>query len=64
MICSLSNLTEKDLRQINQLEEEIKTPLLAFSCHDVQAAILSDDALAKVEDLERKLGLSLLAVSA
>ena len=44
MICSLSNLTEKDLRQINQLEEEIRTPLLAFSCHDVQAAILSDDA--------------------
>jgi hypothetical protein len=64
MICSLSNLTEKDLRQINQLEKEIRTPLLAFYCYDVQAAILSDDALNKVESLEKKLGISLLAVSA
>lgn len=63
MICSLSNLSENDLREINQLETEIKAPLLAFSCHDVSSAILTDDALAKVEELEKKLGISLLAVS-
>jgi len=64
MICSLSSLTEKDLQEINQLEAEINTPLLAFSCHDVKSAVLTDDALAKLESLEKKLGISLLAVSA
>lgn len=63
MICSLSNLSENDLKAINQLETEIKTPLLAFSCYDVKSAILTDEALAKVENLEKKLGISLLAVS-
>ncbi len=64
MICSFSNLSEKALQEINALEKEINTPVLAFSCHDVPAAILADDALAKVETLEKKLGLSLLAVKA
>ncbi len=63
MICSLSNLSQNDLKEINQLETEIKNPLLAFSCHDVKSAILTDDALAKVESLEKKLGISLLAVN-
>jgi hypothetical protein len=64
MICSLSNLSEKDLKAVNQLEAEINAPLLAFSCHEVSTAILTDDALAKVEALEKKLGISLLAVNA
>jgi len=64
MICSLSNLSEKDLKAINQLEKEINAPLLAFSCHDIKPAILTDDALAKLEQLEKKLGFSLVAVNA
>ncbi len=64
MICSLSNLSKNDLKEINQLETEIKAPLLAFSCHDVSSAILTDDALVKVEELEKKLGISLLAANA
>ena len=63
MICSLSSLTEKDLQEINQLEAEINTPLLAFSCYDVKSAVLTDDALDKLENLEKKLGISLLAVN-
>jgi len=63
MICNLSKLSENDLKEINQLETEIKTPLLAFSCHDIQSAILTDDALSKVEILEKKLRISLLAVN-
>ncbi len=62
MICSLSKLTEKELKEINRLETEIKTPVLAFSCYDIQSAILTDEALAKVETLEKKLGISLVAV--
>ncbi len=64
MICSLSKLSENNLKEINQLESEIKTPLLAFTCYDVKSAILTDDALGKVESLEKKLGVSLLAVNA
>ena len=64
MFCSLTTLSETNLKEINQLETEISSPLLAFSCHDVKSAILSDDALAKVQDLEEKLGISLLAVDA
>ena len=64
MICNFLKLSETDLIEINQLESEIKTPLLAFSCYDVKSAILTDDALAKVESLEKKLGISLLAVNA
>ena len=63
MICSLSKLSENDLKEINRLEAEISTPLLAFACHDVKSAILADDDLAKLENLEKKLGISLLAVS-
>ena len=64
MICSLSSLSETDLKEIHQLETELKTPLLAFSCFDLAPAILTDETLAKVERLEKKLGLSLVAVNA
>lgn len=64
MFCSLSTLSETSLKEINQLETEISFPLLAFSSHDVKSAILPDDALKKVQDLEEKLGISLLAVDA
>lgn len=64
MICSLSKLSETDLKEIHHLEIEIKTPLLAFSCFDLAPAILTDEALARVERLEEKLGVSLVAVNA
>lgn len=64
MICSLSNLSEHDLAAVRQLEKEINVPVLAFRCHDVKPAILDDDALARLERLEKQLGLSLLAVNA
>jgi hypothetical protein len=64
MICSLSKLSETDLNEINQLEAEINTPLLAFSCHDIKTAILADEDFSKVVNLEKKLGINLLAVEA
>ncbi len=62
MLCSLSNLTEKDLQEINTLEKDIHSPLLAFSCNDSPIAELSADKLKKVQALEKKLGISLVAV--
>ncbi|APG27837.1 hypothetical protein A7E78_08310 [Syntrophotalea acetylenivorans] len=63
MICSLSKLTEKDLQEINNLEQEIHSPLLAFSCSDTPMTELSSENLQKIQSLEKKLGVSLVAVA-
>lgn len=63
MLCSLSNLSKNDLNEISQLENEINSTLLAFSCTDINIAALSDNQLKKIQALENKLGLSLVAVS-
>lgn len=62
MLCSLSKLTDKDLQEIHKLEKDIHSPLLAFSCNDAQIAELSADNLQKIQALEKKLGISLVAV--
>jgi hypothetical protein len=64
MLCSLSTkLGSDDLKAIMALENELGTPLLAFSCRsDLKPADVSGDQLAKIKALEGKLGLSLVAV--
>ena len=62
MVCSLASLAAKDLKAIQSLETELGKPLLAFSCHDVRAAALKDDQLAKLRKLETDLGVYLVAV--
>jgi hypothetical protein len=36
--------------------------LLSFSCHDIAPAVIDDDALSKISELEKKLGVVLVAV--
>ena len=64
MLCSLSTqLGSEDLKAITTLENELGTPLLAFSCQgELKPAEVSGDRLAKIKALEGKLGLSLVAV--
>lgn len=62
MMCSLAKLESKDLQAIQSLEKDLKKPLLAFSCHDMSAAELKEDQLAKIRNLEAKLGVYLVAV--
>lgn len=63
MLCSLSNnIDNGKLSSIKTLEGELGTPLLAFSCHDLNPAALNDDQLKKVKALESELGLVLVAV--
>ena len=64
MICSLSNLKAQELDQIRALEAELGQPLLAFSCHNIRPAVVDDAQLKKIEELEKTLGMSLLAVEA
>jgi hypothetical protein len=42
MMCSLASLEAKNLKTIQSMERELGKPLLAFSCHDVRAAALTD----------------------
>jgi hypothetical protein len=62
MMCSLASLEAKDLRVIQSLETELGKPLLAVACHDVRAAALEDDQLAKIRRLEADLGVYLVAI--
>lgn len=62
MLCSLTNLSDADLLEISRLEEQIGKPLLAFSCHDIPPAKLSEDEMERIRGLEKKLGMSLVAV--
>lgn len=63
MLCSLSTkVSSEDLLVINALEKELATPLLAFSCHNLQPADLNAEQLAKIQALENRLGMSLVAV--
>lgn len=62
MLCSLSQLNENDLKAINDLENSLKKPLLAFSCHEANPAMVSAEELEKIQELEKKLGMSLVAV--
>lgn len=64
MLCSLSNLKEQDLEQIRALEAELGIPVLAFSCHDSKPAPLDEEKLKKIQEAEKKMGLSLVAVQA
>jgi len=64
MLCSLTRLNDQDLEQIRSLESELGQTLLAFSCHAASPAVLDMETLAKVQALENKLGLSLVAVDA
>ena len=65
MLCSLATkLGEAEMNAIETLEKEVGRPLLAFSCHSLEPADISTDQLAKIQALENKLGISLVAVNA
>jgi len=65
MLCSISaHLSSEAMSSIQDLERELGTPLLAFSCHPTEPASLSDEQLAQIRELESRLGLSLVAVAA
>lgn len=62
MLCTLSHIDSQAIEQIKALENELHQTLLAFSCHNVSHTPLEADKLAKIQQLENKLGISLVAV--
>jgi 50S ribosomal subunit-associated GTPase HflX len=64
MLCSLATkLDQKQLDEIGTLEKDLGVPVLAFACHQAEPAAIGDDKVAKIKELESKLGVSLVAVS-
>jgi hypothetical protein len=55
-------LDNANLEAIQTLEKELGQRLLSFSCHDIAPAVVDDEALAKISELEKKLGVVLVAV--
>jgi hypothetical protein len=65
MLCSIAtNVNESTLQAINDLEKGLGKTLLAFNCHDLKPSALSAEELGKVQEVEKKLGVSLVAVEA
>mgnify|MGYP000385528989 CR=1 FL=1 len=62
MVCTLSNLNEEQLREIQDLENELDRSLLAFFCFDLQPAHLDAESVQRIQRLEKDLGVALMAV--
>lgn len=62
-ICGYSKIGKQQLETIDQLEKELGTRILAFSCNDVLAAQLSKEQLGRLQAVEQEIGVSLIALS-
>jgi len=62
MLCSLSKIESTSLEAIQSLENNLGKTLLAFSCHDLNPAKIKDEELKQIHELEKKLGIVLVAV--
>jgi hypothetical protein len=64
MLCSLAKLEQEKLAVIQALEQKTGSTVLAFSCSNLEAAVLDQAQLNQLQSLEKDLGLSLVAVKA
>ncbi len=64
MLCSLSTkLDQKTLDTVRDLEKELDKTLLAFSCYPANPADISQEQLARIQKVEKDLGISLVAIT-
>ena len=63
MLCSLATkLDQGQLDEISSLEKELGTPILAFACHQMDAAPIDTAKIDRLKELEDRLGVALVAV--
>jgi hypothetical protein len=63
MLCSLATkLDQGQIAEIESLAKDIGAPVLAFSCHQTDAAPIDDAQIGRLKVLEDKLGVALVAV--
>jgi hypothetical protein len=63
MLCSLATkLDQGQIEQISSLEQELGVPILAFACHQMDAAPIDAAQVDRLKELEDRLGVALVAV--
>jgi hypothetical protein len=63
MLCSLATkLDQGQIQEIETLAQDVGTPILAFACHQMDAAPLDAAQIDRIKSLEDKLGVALVAV--
>jgi len=62
MIFSYAQLTADQLKEIRRLEGELEVTLVAFQGHDIALADVPAAKLARIQQEEARLGLTLVAV--
>jgi hypothetical protein len=63
MLCSLATkLDQGQLQEIESLEKDLGTPILAFACHQMDAAPIDAAQVDRLKELEDRLGVALVAV--
>jgi hypothetical protein len=63
MLCSLATkLDQGQIEQISSLEKELGVPILAFACHQMDAAPIDSAQVDRLRELEDRLGVALVAV--
>jgi hypothetical protein len=63
MLCSLATKLDQDqIQEIETLAQDMGTPILAFACHQMNAAPIDAAQIDRIKALEDKLGVALVAV--
>ena len=63
MLCSLATkLDQAQIQEISSLERELGVPILAFACHQMDAASIDTAQVDQIKELESRLGVALVAV--
>ena len=63
MLCSLATkLDQGQIQEIETLAKDMGTPILAFACHQMDAAPIDAAQVDRIKVLEDKLGVALVAV--
>ena len=63
MLCALAeNVDAGILEKITQLENDLGKTFLAFQCHEMKPTMLTAEEINKIQDVEKQLGVSLVAV--
>ena len=63
MLCSLATkLDTGQIAEIETLAKDMGTPILAFACHQMDAAPIDAAQIDRIKALEDKLGVALVAV--
>jgi hypothetical protein len=62
MLCTFSQLDQRTIDRIRELEIELERPLIAYTCLPGEPAQLSEADLEKIRAAENQLGVTLVAV--